>query len=94
MTVKKKFSHLGFSIIFYLVFSNLISVIAISICMIIYALIHYFSITASAPELAGADYTLIVTLIEKFRSNTILVNLITMCSGYFIAVWNPTCTNQ
>ena len=87
MTVKKKFSHLGFSIIFYLAFSNLVSFIAVFIAMLVYALVTYLTVASAVPEYSGdARIELILSIIDTFRNNTTLSNLITMISGYFIAV--------
>ena len=87
MTVKRKFSHLGFSIIFYLAFSNIISLIAVFIAMIAYAVISYFTVASAVPEYSGdASVALIMSAIDSFRANTTLTNLVTMFSGYFIAV--------
>ena len=87
MTVKKKFSHLGFSIIFYLVFSNLISVVFTAIAMFIYIFIFLFKdMMAGHGDPGSIDMMQVALLIEQFRTNTTLTNLITMLSGYFIAV--------
>ena len=87
MTVKKKFSHLGFSIVFYLVASNLISAIAIMIAAFIYAFVYYFDAMVAASNGGPAiDFSQTAALIASFRSNSTLINLITACSSYFVAV--------
>ncbi|WP_026497787.1 CPBP family intramembrane glutamic endopeptidase [Butyrivibrio sp. WCD2001] len=87
MSVKKKFSHLGFSILFYVVFSNILSVVVVAAAMFIYIFVNYFSYLSASPQTSdGLNMELYMQLIEQFRTNTTLTTLITMCSGYLIAV--------
>ena len=60
--------------------------IAVSISMIIYALFVFFKLYANDPDFTGDTVTMVMGIIEGFRTNTSLINLITMCSGSFIAV--------
>lgn len=88
MSVKKKFSHLGLSIVFYLLISNLLGVIAVSIASAIYSFLYAFNMMASG-ELSSPsiDPRLAAEIAIRFTTeHSGLINLLAMVPSYFIAL--------
>ncbi len=89
MSIKKKYSHLGLSIVFYLVVSNILAAIAIGIASSVYTFKYLFALMQSG-EIADAstmDPRLVSEIASKFSTeNAALVNLLSMGISYFIVI--------
>jgi len=78
--ITKKYSHLGFSLTFYLVLSNVLSTIVLFIFFFIYAFIHLFNNPQISPFLLVSQAQVFI------RENMFLSTILTSLPGYFIAI--------
>ena len=82
LSVKKKFSHLGFSIIFYVVISNLVSVVA----MVLYVFaIVIFAVSAMESYSTGEVIQAALRVMSTIDNQSALETIVTMLPAYLIA---------
>ncbi|WP_029322033.1 CPBP family intramembrane glutamic endopeptidase [Butyrivibrio sp. AE3004] len=87
MSIKKKFSHLGLSISFYIVFSNLLSgVISFLVTFVTAFMATYESSQAALSAGQSIDMDTVQNALMNIQSNSTLTTMLSMIVSYFVAV--------
>jgi membrane protease YdiL (CAAX protease family) len=85
--VKRKFSHLGFALIAYLVIANVLGSISSGIYTFIKILMEMISTASAGGDLTQfTDPAYIMSVSGSLSSNALLLVIISMVPGYFIGV--------
>ncbi|WP_408071565.1 lysostaphin resistance A-like protein [Butyrivibrio sp. JL13D10] len=89
MSVKKKYSHLGLAIVFYLVVSNILASVAIGIASAIYSFQYVFNLarTGQIVDPSSIDPRLAAEIAARFsEEHASLINLLSMGISYFVVI--------